>query len=130
MIEYQVDLTSLNHALKRARNRRTVQKAVDKALATVAKAMRVDIIPRVPRKQGALVNSWRVEKQMNNDIIVGFDIIYAAYQERGKRKDGRNVIRNRPSGGQTGFMRFTIEENLQNYFELYKNVVFSELFMR
>lgn len=128
MIEYKIDLDPLKKEFARLADKSVLNKAVLKGLAKVALELRGDVIPRTPRGLGQLVNSWRVEKGFDNDLEVGFDIIYAAYQERGKREDGTYVIKNRPAGGETGFMTKTIDENLQKYLDIFEKVVFTELF--
>lgn len=127
MLSYQIDFKELEKFLKKNQDKKKVKEAVLYALNKVALAIRSDVIPRTPRGVGDLVNSWRVEKKMDDYLEIGFDIIYAAYQERGKREDGSYVIQNRPGGGETGYLQNTIDENLDSYYDLFINEFFNRL---
>lgn len=128
MINSKLDLRPVEKQISKIFSKASIDKAQAYALAKVAIAMRTDVIPNTPRGTGELMNSWRIEKQPDNSLIVGYDIIYAAYQERGMREDGTHVIVNRPAGGKTNFMQDTIDDNLQKYFDLFEKHFFKKLF--
>jgi len=115
----------LQDMFKSLGDERFMLKAVSHALSVVAKQIRSDVIPNTPRDTGDLLNSWRIEKQKDNLIEVGFDIIYAAYQERGMREDGTKVIQNRPAGGKTRFLGDTVDDNLEKYYAIFNREVFA-----
>jgi len=128
MIQVEIDFADVLKKINRAKDKSRIKRAVAKALAKIALELRSDVIPKTPRGTGELMNSWRVEKGVDNDITVGFDIIYAAYQERGMRADGSRRIQNRPAGGETKFLQNAIDENLQKYFMMYEEIILTELF--
>lgn len=128
MIKYTADISTLKTNLKKYSSAARVNKSVLFALSKVALKIRSDVIPKTPRGLGGLVNSWRIEKGFSNDIEVGFDIIYAAYQERGMRFKGDRVIVNRPAGGETRFLGNAIDENLESYFALFEETFLKHLF--
>jgi hypothetical protein len=127
MLTYQIDLSDVKKNLRQLGSKSHVRRAVMFALAKVALEIRGDVIPRTPRGIGDLMNSWRIEKGIQDDLEIGFDIIYAAYQERGKREDGTHVIQNRPAGGETGFLKNTIEDGLDKYYKLFGDTVIHKL---
>lgn len=78
---------------------------VDNALARMARDIKQIAQSTVPYRDGDLFNSARDEKLSTLQYQVIFDKEYAAYQERGMRKDGSHVIRKytTPSTG-AGFL--------------------------
>jgi hypothetical protein len=127
MITFEVDFDEVVKNLRDIGNKSRVRVAVKYALSKVAIQMRKDSIPLVPRDTGELVNSWRVDKGADW-IEVGYDIIYAMYQHQGMRADGTHIIRNRPAGGQSFFLKEPLDSNLQKYFDIFEKEVFTRLF--
>lgn len=97
-----------------------VSKAVKYALSKVALQFKKDVTPHVPRGTGELLNSYKVESK-DLTLEMGFDIIYAMYQEQGMRRDGTYIIRNRPAGGKTHFTKETIEDGADKYLKMFEN---------
>lgn len=126
MIKLDVDFKELSQNLKTLANPNQTRKAVNYALSKVALEMRKDVIPRVPRDTGELVNSWEVQKT-DDYIEAGFNLIYAQYQHQGMRADGTYIIRNRPAGGETYFFKNSINANLKKYFDIFEEEVFKQL---
>jgi hypothetical protein len=60
-------------------------------------------------------------------LEAGYNIIYAMYQHQGRRADGSHIIRNRPAGGETFFLKTTLDRNGQKYIDLFEKIVFAEL---
>ena len=105
----------------------TISKAVNIAISKVALEFKRDVLPFTPRDKGELLNSWEVKKN-NLSIEEGYTEVYAMYQEMGMRQDGTHVIRNRPAGGKTYFMKETLDENRNKYLKMYEETVFNLLF--
>lgn len=63
---------------------------------------------KTPFKTGDLANRV-LEQVLGLSGTVAWQVVYAPYQERGRRADGSHVIRHRPGGGQTGFARTTAQ---------------------
>jgi len=85
----------------------------------VVKQLFQDVQKDVPQDTKALVRSWKKQKYGSTSWLAGFDIIYAAYQHRGRRYDGTRVIKNRPAGGKTGFLKDNFDKNFEKYKQLY-----------
>lgn len=128
MIDYDINFKKLSESILLASSKRELLKAVSLGLAKIASELKSDVIPKTPKETEELINSWREEEQSDDLLIVGFDIIYAAYQERGKRFYGTHIIVNRPAGGETGFMKNAIDENLERYYDLFAETVFDYIF--
>jgi hypothetical protein len=128
MINLKIDTKSLQKTLNKIADKKRVSKIVSKALSKVALAIRQDSIPLTPRGTGELVNSWRVVKENDLTVEIGYDIVYAMYQHQGRREDGTYIIRNRPAGGQSFFLKEPIDQNAKKYFDLFEELVFKEIF--
>jgi len=125
MLSIKIDFKKLKTWL--TKQPRLIDNAVEKALIKVAKQIQTDTFPKVPNDTSELVNSWRTENQGKLTLLAGYNIIYAMYQHQGRRADGTHIIRNRPAGGQTFFLKKTIDTNLQKYFDLFERTVFKLL---
>lgn len=126
MLQIEFNISTLVNYFKKL-DKSLVTKVVSEALSTVALEFKRDVLPHTPRDKGQLLNSWKVQKK-DLTIEEGYTEIYAMYQEMGKRADGTHVIRNRPAGGKTFFMKSTIEENTKKYIKMYEDLVFKKLF--
>lgn len=73
-------------------------KALQGTMQTALKRMAKDILlrakMRVPLAGGDLMESGHTETVGKLHERIGFDTDYAAYQERGKRRDGSHVVKN------------------------------------
>jgi hypothetical protein len=127
MITIQVDLKPLKKEFAKI-NKQTITRAVSKAISKVVLQIKKDVNPRVPRATGDLLNSWEVQKKDSLTVEAGFNIIYAQYQHQGMREDGTYIIRNRPAGGETYFLKKSVDANLQKYFDMYEEIILKELF--
>lgn len=77
------------------------------ALARGAEVVRAKAVERTPNRDNHLAGSAGVTVTgAGRDAVaeVKYGGPYAAFQQRGMRADGTHVIRNRPAGGQTGFL--------------------------
>lgn len=85
---------------------------VESALGAMAESVRGRATITVPRKNGYLAESGRVEGTgLERSVIFGSSSVpYAAYQERGMRADGSHIVRNYTTPG-------TGSRYLQNAFE-------------
>lgn len=124
MLSFALDLKPLQKGL--ANFQKDVVKRIPKALEKVAEQIRIDSRDKVPQDTRELVNSWTVEKKGNLTLQAGYDIVYAMYQHQGRRADGTHIIRNRPAGGETFFLKSTIDSNLQKYFDLFEKEIFKD----
>lgn len=73
----------------------------------VAQTVRTEVEARIPKDTRDLVSSWKYNQTDPKSAELGFNIVYAAYQHEGG--DGYRIIRNRPAGGETGFLVNAIE---------------------
>jgi hypothetical protein len=102
---------------------RGIDKAVKRALNDTADLVLELAKPNLPKDTGKLRKSWRKEIISNLEMNAGFDIIYAMYQHQGRRADGTHIIRNRPAGGKSFFLKLAIDENEEKIFTyLYKQI--------
>lgn len=63
----------------------------------------------MPVKTGAMKSGTRHFRSNNNGFRVEIDKAYAAYQERGMRRDGTHIVRHYTTGGTSkGFFRRAI----------------------
>lgn len=86
------------------------------ALERGAEAVRAKAVERTPDQSGHLRGEGGVTVTGAGTAAVAdikFGGPYAAYQNRGMRADGTHVIRNRPHGGQTGFLTETMADSVQ-----------------
>lgn len=109
MLKYSFDLSDFNNYMG-GLNRQT-EKAVSKALDDVVEVVYNLARPNVPHDTGDLLDSWRVEIRSELEVLAGYDTVYAMYQHQGRRKDGTHIIRNRPAGGKSFFLKKAIDEN-------------------
>lgn len=101
--------------------------AVNKALKKVALQIRIDTRPSVPNDTSELENSWEIDEISFDDLEVGYNIIYAMYQHQGRRADGTHIIRNRPAGGKSFFLKETIDSNLAKYYKMFETELLNNL---
>lgn len=125
-LEVEFDTKDLIGYFDRISNKRNIERAVKKALAKIGIETRRKVIPKTPRGDGDLVNSWKVESK-NLSIEMGFDIVYAMYQHQGMREDGTHIIVNRPGGGETYFLKNAIDENYEKLLEIFTETLKNEL---
>jgi len=104
-----------------------MDKACLKALQEVAEQIEKDTRPKVPKDNLDLVNSFKIEITGKLTLEAGYDIIYAMYQHQGRRDDGSYIIRNRPAGGETFFLKNNMDRNAKKYIDLFTKIVFAEL---
>lgn len=128
MINLSLNFEEVNKFFGEVSNRRHVEGIVKKALYEVAKEVKKDAMRLIPRDTGELANSWREEEVDEASIQVGYDIIYAMYQHQGRRADGTNVIRNRPAGGESFFLKKPLDRNHKKYMAIFEDTVINELF--
>lgn len=86
------------------------------ALARAAEHVRGVAVSRTPNETGHLAGSAGVTVHgsgVGTVADVKYPGPYAAYQNRGRRWDGTHIIRNRPAGGQTGFLTDTVVDEQQ-----------------
>jgi hypothetical protein len=126
MIEIKIDFKNVLKKLAKV-NKKELTKLISKALSKVALEIRKNSIPLTPRGTGDLVNSWKVVKKDELTLEIGYDIIYAMYQHQGMREDGTYIIRNRPAGGQSFFLKDPIDQNLKKHFDIYDNTIMEGL---
>lgn len=78
-------------------------KNVDKLSDLLLEKMRQDVFvlsqAKVPKKDGDLSGSAKQEKRKAKSHRVSYNEKYAAYQERGRRKDGSRVVKNYTTAG-------------------------------
>jgi hypothetical protein len=122
MLELKINTVSANNFLDNLK-RKLIDKAITHAQSKVILQIKRDVTPHVPRASGELLNSWKVEKTDNKRLQAGFDIVYAMYQHQGRRADGSHIIRNRPAGGKSFFLKETIDDNYQKYFKIYARAI-------
>ena len=80
----------------------------------------------VPHDTGELARSYK--KQLQPDgLVAGYDVPYASYQEAGQRMDGTNKIKNRPAGGETGFLTKTLDKNMPKYIDILKDTLLRDI---
>lgn len=128
MVDFKLDFKDLSEKLEELQDKSRINRIVKKALKRVVDQIQEDVAEFTPRGKGDLFDSWRLEETDDLSIEAGFDIIYAQYQHEGQREDGTHKIQNRPAGGESFFLKKTLEENMNKYLELYSEVVFEELF--
>lgn len=104
-----------------------LDKSINKALKKVASQIQTDTKPHVPNDTSDLLNSWEIDEISFNEIDAGYNIIYAMYQHQGRREDGTHIILNRPAGGKSFFLKETIDQNLQKYFDMFEKEFFNNL---
>ena len=81
---------------------------------------------KAPHQLGMLRASGKVIEQ-GLKTSVGYNKEYAAYQDRGKRYGGSHKIKNRPGGGETGFLSLTFERNKNQITQFYRSELEKEL---
>jgi hypothetical protein len=81
---------------------------------------------RVPHKEGILKDSGIVIKE-SDAVLVGYDSEYASYQHQGVRQDGTRIIKNRPGGGETFWLKNTADENLDELMKVAQDEIVNEL---
>jgi len=123
---FYTDIAKLEKWFKNL-DKATISRAVNFALSKIILEFKRDVLPNTPRDKGQLLNSWEVSKK-ELSVEAGYNEIYAMYQEMGMRQDGTHIIRNRPAGGKTYFMKETLDENLQKYYKIYEEETFKQLF--
>ena len=64
---------------------------------------------KAPHDSGDLIGSSGTIPQ-GLEGTVYYDADYAPYQHEGQRKDGSHVIRNRPAGGESYFLKSVVED--------------------
>lgn len=82
--------------------------------AEIANQIREDAKARVPNDTGELEASYHSFNE-GNSLFVGYGAEYASYQHQGRRRDGSRIIRNRPAGGETYFLKNTLIANKNKY---------------
>lgn len=112
---------------KTAFSNKNIEPACYKALVKVAKQIRKDTYSSVPNDTSELEQSWEIERQSHTEIDAVYNIIYAMYQHQGRRADGTHIIRNRPAGGKSFFLKDTVDRNLKKYFDLFEEEFFKNL---
>lgn len=93
-----------------------VEAAMPIAIARAAEAVRGVAVARTPNQSGHLAGSAGVTTNGFGDTVnalIKYPGPYAAFQNRGMRADGTHAIRNRPAGGQTGFLTQTMQDQEQ-----------------
>ena len=125
-INIGLDLTRITKELTRLSDKQTITKNYKKALYTVAKQINNDSKSKVPQDTLDLLNSW-VIKWKGDDLLAGYDIIYAMYQHQGRRADGTHIIRNRPAGGQSFYLSTTLTANVKKYYKLFEREFFKNI---
>lgn len=126
MLEFSLDFKDLKRDLDRLADRSTITRAYKKALEKVADQIQKDAKNKTPEGTKELLNSW-VKEWDGDDLLAGYDIIYAMYQHQGRRDDGTHIIRNRPAGGETYYLKNTLDQNANKYFELFETEFFNNL---
>ncbi|WP_302815080.1 minor capsid protein [Ruthenibacterium lactatiformans] len=80
-----------------------VERAADKAAEALAVQMMNDSLDKIPRQEGTLRDSGRVEKSGTGERDLVWSNVYAGYQWYGMRADGTHVVRHYTTSG-TGKM--------------------------
>lgn len=122
----KIDTSKFTRSIKSIKGQ-FFDRAVRKALDKVSDQLLEDMKPDVPRDTGDLLGSWKKEYPRPLTVRAGLDIVYAMYQHQGRRQDGSRIIRNRPAGGKTFFMKIAVDKNYEKYVKLYKREVESFL---
>jgi hypothetical protein len=125
MLSFKLDFKDLKSWIDK--QPKLVDKACLNALYKVAEQIEKDTKPDVPLDTKELVDSYTIEKKGKLTIEAGYDIVYAMYQHQGRRADGTHIIRNRPAGGKTFFLKSNLDKNAQKYIDLFAEIVFKEL---
>lgn len=125
MLQFNLDFKDLKVWLDK--QPALMDKACLKGLYAVARQIEKDTKPDVPTDTTELVDSYVIEQKSKLTLQAGYDIIYAMYQHQGRRADGTHIIRNRPAGGKTFFLKSNIDKNFNKYIDLFAKVVFKEL---
>lgn len=127
MIQFNIDFTKVAKTLKKLSSKKTIQEIHYEALIEVVKQMKLDVKDLTPIDTRELYDSWEAQKINDYGLEAGFNIIYAMYQHQGRRADGTHIIRNRPAGGETFFLKKTIAKNLDDYYQLYTEKIKKKL---
>lgn len=90
--------------------RKVVDVAYDKALRELGAKIGELSADKVPVEEGILKSTFTVQK-VGGEYVCGYNTEYAAYQHQGMRKDGTNIITNRPGGGESFFLSGPVEAN-------------------
>lgn len=117
-IEADIDIQGFNSVLAKLLNRSEFK--TQNGLRMVANKLQADAYDKVPNDTGELVRSYRYIID-DTSMEAGYDIEYSAYQHQGRRADGTHVIRNRPAGGETFWLRNTVNDNLDDYTDIITN---------
>lgn len=125
-IKVDLDARDFQTYLKSIKNKKRIEKIIQKSLAKVGIFTRRSVIPKTPRDSGDLLNSWKVKSKYLS-IEVGFDIVYALYQHQGMREKGTHIIINRPAGGETYFLKNAINENINKITAMFEQALFDEI---
>jgi len=126
VFDLQFDTKEFNKLLNNL-NGSKLDKSINKALKKVVNQIQIDTKPHVPNDTSDLLNSWEIDEISFNEIQAGYNIIYAMYQHQGRREDGTHIILNRPAGGKSFFLKETIDQNLQKYFDMFEKEFFNNL---
>jgi len=126
VFDLQFDTKEFNKLLNNL-NGSKLDKSINKALKKVVNQIQIDTKPHVPNDTSDLLNSWEIDEISFNEIEAGYNIIYAMYQHQGRREDGTHIILNRPAGGKSFFLKETIDQNLQKYFDMFEKEFFNNL---
>jgi len=126
VFDLQFDTKEFNKLLNNL-NGSKLDKSINKALKKVVNQIQIDTKPHVPNDTSDLLNSWEIDEIRFNEIEAGYNIIYAMYQHQGRREDGTHIILNRPAGGKSFFLKETIDQNLQKYFDMFEKEFFNNL---
>lgn len=127
MLTFDLDFKELETNLSRLSSPAFINSIAKEALHVVAKQIQKDSKPLVPKDTKDLVNSWKVENSGTLSLEAGYDIIYAMYQHQGVRSDGTHIIRNRPAGGESFFLKKPIDRNLKSYYKMYAKEIETQL---
>ena len=125
MLQFNLDFKDLKVWLDKQPS--LMDKACLKGLYAVARQIEVDVKPDVPQDTKELIDSYIIEQKDKLTLQAGYNIIYAMYQHQGRRSDGTRIIRKRPAGGKTFFLKRKLDQNFQKYIDLFAKVVFKEL---
>lgn len=125
MLSLNIDFSTVITKLKSISPSK-IKKAYKIALLTVAEEINKVTKDGVPNDTGELLKSWEVW-ELEDSVEAGYNIIYAMYQHQGRREDGTHIIRNRPAGGRTYFLKLGIDENRDKLFDLYEQTFITEL---
>ena len=80
-----------------------IEGASDRAAAALAEQMMSDSLNKIPKQEGTLRDSGRIEKTQEGERELVWDNVYAGYQWYGMRKDGSHVVKKYTTSG-TGKM--------------------------